>query len=79
MGNVGPYNIPHRHIDYNRCRCLGHFYILPISYLMAVAGILIIIVGITGIASGALLAIVTGGPLGILATIFVSMGRREFT
>ncbi len=45
---------------------------------MALAGILIIIVGIACIASGAFLAIVTGGPLGILATIFVSMGRREF-
>ena len=28
--------------------------------------------------TGAILAIICGGPLGILATIFVSMGKKEF-
>ena len=78
MGNVGLNNISLYHGAHNSFGSLGCFYIPFLFYLMAVAGALIIIVGITGIASGAFLAIVTGGPLGILATIFVSMGRREF-
>ena len=78
MGNVGLNNISHCHIVSDRFWSFRRFYILFIFYLMAVAGILIIIVGITGIASGAFLAIVTGGPLGILATIFVVMGKKEF-
>ena len=29
--------------------------------------------------TGAILAIITGGPLGVIATIFVAMGKKEFS